>query len=128
MAYFSNNKSKFVSLRRILPILSFILLIAIQSQGQSSRTLPSAESQDRIVKLYPNPATTYVTFDLQKNYRAGLTITVYNGVLGKKVFESANVPSKVTVDLSDFNRGVYIYHISDGGGRIIESGKFQVSR
>ena len=128
MAYFSNNKSKFVSLRRILPILSFILLIAIQSQGQSSRTLPSAESQDRIVKLYPNPATTYVTFDLQKNYRAGLTITVYNGVLGKKVFESANVPSKVTVDLSDFNRGVYIYHLIDPNGKIIESGKFQVSR
>ena len=128
MAYFSNNKSKFVSLRRILPILSFILLIAIQSQGQSSRTLPTAETQDRIVKLYPNPATTYVTFDLQKNYRSGLTITVYNGVLGKKVFESANVSSKVTVDLSDFNRGVYIYHVSDAGGRIIESGKFQVSR
>ncbi len=128
MAYFSNNKSKFVSLRRILPILSFILLIAIQSQGQSSRALPTAETQDRIVKLYPNPATTYVTFDLQKNYRSGLTITVYNGVLGKKVFESANVPSKITVDLSDFNRGVYIYHVSDAGGRIIESGKFQVSR
>ncbi len=128
MAYFSNNKSKFVSLRRILPILSFILLIAIQSQGQSSRSAPTADVQDRIVKLYPNPATTYITFDLQKNYRAGLTITVYNGVLGKKVYESVNTPSKVTVDLSDFNRGVYIYHVSDAGGRIIESGKFQVSR
>jgi hypothetical protein len=128
MAYFSNNKSKFVSLRRILPILTFILLIAIQSQGQSSRTSPSSEVQDRIVRLYPNPATTYITFDLQKNYRSGLTITVYNGVLGKKVFESANAPSKLNIDLSDFNRGVYIYHVIDPNGRIIESGKFQVSR
>lgn len=128
MAYFSNNKSKFVSLRRILPILSFILLIAIQSQGQSSRTNPNAESQDRIVKLYPNPATTYVTFDLQKNYKPGLTIHVYNGVLGKKVFESLNAPSKVTVDLNNFNRGLYIYHLLDPSGKIIESGKFQVSR
>lgn len=84
--------------------------------------------QDRIVKLYPNPATTYITFDLQKNYKSGLTITVYNGVLGKKVYESANAPSKLTIDLSDFNRGVYIYHVSDASGRIIESGKFQVSR
>lgn len=128
MAYFSNNKSKFVSLRRILPILSFILLIAIQSQGQSSRSIPVSETQDRIVKLYPNPATTYITFDLQKNYRPGLTIIVYNGVLGKKVFESVNAPSKVNIDLSDFNRGVYIYHVQDAAGRIIESGKFQVSR
>ncbi len=128
MAYFSNNKSKFVTLRRILPIISFILLMAVQSQGQSSATTPSTVVQDRIVKLYPNPATTYVTFDLQKNYRSGLTITVYNGVLGKKVYESANAPSKLTIDLSDFNRGVYIYHVSDASGRIIESGKFQVSR
>jgi len=115
-------------LRRILPILSFILLIAIQSQGQASRTTPSADVQDRIIKLYPNPATTYVTFDLQKNYQQGLTINVYNGVLGKKVFESINVAPKVTVDLNNFNRGVYIYHLIDVNGKIIESGKFQVSR
>lgn len=128
MAYFSNNKSKFVSLRRILPIISFILLMAVQSQGQSSEATPSAVKQDRIIKLYPNPATTYVTFDLQKNFKPGLTISVYNGVLGKKVFETANASSKITIDLSDFNRGVYIYHVSDASGRIIESGKFQVSR
>lgn len=128
MAYFSNNKSKFVSLRRILPILSFILLIALQSQGQVSRATPAAEVQDRLIKLYPNPATTYVTLDMQKNYKAGLTINVYNGVLGKKVYESVNAPAKVTIDLNDFNRGVYIYHVLDPNGKIIESGKFQVSR
>lgn len=129
MAYFSNNKSKFVSLRRILPIISFILLIAIQSQGQSSRTTPTSDGQqDRIVKLYPNPATSYITFDMQKNYKAGLTICVYNGVLGKKVYESVNTPSKITINLDDFNRGVYIYHVVDANGKIIESGKFQVSR
>lgn len=128
MAYFSNNKSKFVSLRRILPILSFILLIAIQSQGQTSRTTPSADAQDRIIKLYPNPATSYVTLDMQKNYRSGLTIHIYNGVLGRKVYESINAPSKITIDLNDFNRGVYIYHVIDPSGKIIESGKFQVSR
>jgi len=115
-------------LRRILPILSFILLIATQSQGQSSRIIPSSDVQDRIVRLYPNPATDYVVLDLQKNYRQGLTIQVYNGVVGKKVFESINAPSKITVDLKDFNRGVYVYHVIDITGKIIESGKFQVSR
>ena len=104
-------------------------MIAIQSQGQSARTTPTSDGQqDRIVKLYPNPATSYITFDMQKNYKAGLTINVYNGVLGKKVYESINAPSKVTISLDDFNRGVYIYHIVDASGKIIESGKFQVSR
>jgi hypothetical protein len=128
MAYFSNNKSKFVSLRKILPIISFILLIAIHSQAQSARISPASDGQDKIVKLYPNPATSYVTFDLQKNFKAGLSLDIYNGILGKKMYESVNLPSKVTIDLTDFNRGVYIYHIIDASGRIVESGKFQVSK
>ncbi len=115
-------------MRRILPILSIILLLSIQSQGQTSRATPPSDGQDRIIKLYPNPATTYVTFDMQKNYKQGLTLNIYNGVLGKKIYESLNLPSKITIPLNDFNRGVYIYHIVDLSGRIIESGKFQVSR
>ena len=115
-------------MKRILPILSIILLIAFQSRGQSSRPVPVSEVQDRIVKLYPNPATTYITFDLQKNYKQGLSLSIYNGVLGKKMYESVNLPSRVTIDVNEFNRGVYIYHLIDASGKIVESGKFQVSR
>ncbi len=56
-----------------------------------------------------------------------LSIQVYN-FLGKKMYENLNAPEKVTVDLSEFNRGVYIYHLRDQSGKIVESGKFQVSR
>ena len=114
-------------MRRILPILSFILLIALNSAGQPSRTNPSGDG-DRIVKLYPNPATSYITFDLQNNFRKGLTVQIYNGVLGKKMYETQNVPDKFTINLNDFIRGIYIYHLVDMTGKIIESGKFQVSR
>ena len=127
MAYFSNNKSKFVSLRRILPILSFILLIAIQSQAQTTRGIPASVSSDRIVKLYPNPATTNITFDLQKGYEKGLSIQVYS-FLGKKMYEGQNVLSIVPLDLTEFNRGLYMYHLIDASGKVIESGKFQVTK
>ena len=113
-------------MRRIIPILSFILLTAITSRGQTSRN-PASDGTDKIVKLYPNPATTYVTFDLQKNNEKGLSIQVYN-FLGKKMYESQNVTAKLNVDLGEFTRGVYIYHVRDLSGKIIESGKFQVSR
>jgi len=86
------------------------------------------DGKDRIVKLYPNPATSYITFDLQDNYRKGLSIYIYNGLLGKKMYENANVQEKTTVTLNDFNRGLYIYHLIDETGKILESGKFQVSR
>ncbi|HNR15124.1 MAG TPA: T9SS type A sorting domain-containing protein [Chitinophagaceae bacterium] len=114
-------------MRRILAILSLILLIAISSQGQSSRPNPGNDA-DRIVRLYPNPATSYITFDLQANYKKGLTVQIYNGVLGKKMYETQNIPDKFTLNLNDYTRGIYIYHLIDMSGKIIESGKFQVSR
>lgn len=126
-AYFSGNKSNFVSLRRVLTILSFILLITSVSAGQTGRSATGSEIADRIVKTYPNPATTYINFELQNTSQKGLTIRVFNGVLGKKMYEANNVPSKFTINLNDYTRGIYIYQLIDATGKIIESGKFQVS-
>jgi hypothetical protein len=103
-----------------------MLSAAICSHGQDTR--PAApEMIGKIVKTYPNPATSYITFDLQNNYQKGLTIVVYS-FLGKKMYESQNVSEKTTLTLSDFNRGVYIYHLTDQSGKVMDSGKFQVSR
>lgn len=114
-------------MRQVLTILSFILLTATVSQAQVSRSLPVSDGGDKIVKLYPVPASSYVTFDFQKNTEKNLSIQVFN-FLGKKMYETVNVSSKVIVDLAEFNRGVYIYHLRDRSGRIVESGKFQVSK
>ena len=113
-------------MKRSISILSFVLLLAIQSQGQSSRNNP-VDGTERLVKMYPNPATSFITFDLQKDADKGLTIQLYS-LIGKKMFESLNVKEKVTIPLQDFNRGVYIYHLIDRNGKLVESGKFQVSR
>ena len=114
-------------MKRILPILSFILLIATQAvNGQSSRNVPGTDG-DRIVKLYPNPATSYITFDLQKGYEKGMSIQIYS-FLGKKMHEVTNAPQKSTIDLNDFNRGLYMYHLLDATGKVVESGKFQVTK
>jgi hypothetical protein len=120
------NKSKFVSLRRILPILSFILLTAITSQAQGGRSAPPTETGEK-VKLYPNPATSYITFDIQKNYQRGMSIQVFH-FLGRKMYETQNVGEKTTLNLGEFSRGVYIYHVRDMNGKLIDSGKFQVSK
>lgn len=114
-------------MRRLFYILAIFLLIGLQSQAQSpSRGLPAAVG-DRIVKLYPNPATTYITFELPKEFEKTHVIQVYS-FMGKKVFETQTRNQKTTIDLSDFNRGLYIYHLVDiATGKIAESGKFQVS-
>jgi hypothetical protein len=102
-------------------------LIAIHSQGQSTRNLP-VNNGDKIVRLYPNPATSYVTFDIPKGYEKSHSIQIFS-FLGRKMFENQTASQKLTVDLGEFNRGLYIYHLVEiATGKIVESGKFQVSR
>ena len=113
-------------MKRFLPIISFILLTAITSKGQSSRE-PSPDAAQRIMKFYPNPATTFIKAEFQKNFNAGYTLQIIN-FIGKQVYEAKNVNSSTTLDLSNYTRGVYIYQLKDPLGKVIESGKFQVSK
>jgi len=112
-------------LKKLLHIIAFIVFGILQSQGQT-RTIP-ADEPIRIVKFYPNPATSFITFDLQKTIDKGCDIQVFN-LLGKMVYEQKNIPSRTTVNLNDYNRGVYIYQLRDHDGKILDSGKFQVSK
>jgi hypothetical protein len=96
------------------------------AKAQSGRTSPSSESTDK-VRIYPNPAQTYITFDMQGSYEKGLAIEIYS-FLGRKMSETQNIAEKTTVDLGQYNRGVYIFHIKDPSGKILQSGKFQVSK
>ena len=123
---FCTNKSKFVLVKRILPIISFILLTVITTKGQSTRE-PSPDAAQRIMKFYPNPATTFIKAEFQKNFNAGYTLQIIS-FIGKQVYEAKNVNSSTTLDLSSYTRGVYIYQLKDPSGKVIESGKFQVSK
>jgi len=112
-------------LKRLLLITSFILSISTFSLGQG-KAGPVADAGP-IVRFYPNPATTFVNFDVQNISDKGFSIQVFN-FLGRKMFESANIAQNTRLNLTDFNRGVYIYQLRDRSGRVVESGKFQVSK
>jgi hypothetical protein len=113
---------------RILYILSFIVLTAFGASAQdrddgSKRQEPEA----RIVKFYPNPATSFITFDFQKDFDKTYTFQIFN-FLGKKVYDNTNITPKTVVNLGDFYRGVYIFQIRDKTGKIVDSGRFQVTK
>ena len=122
--YYWDIKCNFVFLKRLLPIISFILLLSVQMQGQSR--VPQ-ESDEHIIKFYPNPAISFITFDLQKTSDKGYDMQIFN-FLGKMVFEQKNIATKTTINLNEYSRGVYIYQLRDHDGKILESGKFQVSK
>ena len=100
--------------------------MTFQTNGQQNRE-PVQDVAQRIMKLYPNPAVSFIKFDFQKNYEKGYTLQVMN-FIGRQVQEVKNINASTTLDLSIFNRGVYIYQLKDQSGRVVESGKFQVTK
>jgi hypothetical protein len=109
---------------RIFYLLSTILLITVQAKSQN-RAMPLSEPETKIVKFYPNPAITSITFDFETLEDKSYSFQIFN-FLGKKVYQGTTVTSKTIVNVSDFSRGIYIFWLRDENGRILQSGKFQV--
>jgi hypothetical protein len=115
-------------LRKLLLIASIILLTTAAHAQATRASFTSAGTQPGILRFYPNPATTNITFDFQRSYDKGYSILIYNAVLGRKMLEQTNIPEKISVDLGNFTRGVYVYQLIDKTGKLVETGKFQVSK
>jgi hypothetical protein len=115
-------------LKKSLLILSFLLITTFATEAQVKLASPvNIGAQNPIVRFYPNPASAQITFDFQHSYEKGYSLQVYN-FLGRKMIEQNNVSDKTTINLTEFNRGVYIYKLFDKSGRLVETGKFQVSK
>lgn len=110
---------------KIFYSLSIILLLTLQAKSQD-RT-PGGEPARTVVKFYPNPATSVITFDFQSGYDKNYNLQIYN-FIGKKVQEVNNISPKTTINLNDFYRGIYIFQLKDKNGKVIDTGKFQVSK
>jgi hypothetical protein len=110
---------------KIFYALSTILLLTFQAKSQD-RT-PGGNPAPAVVKFYPNPATSIITFDFQSGYDKNYNLQIYN-FIGKKVQEINNITPKTTVNLNDFYRGIYIFQLKDKNGKVIDTGKFQVSK
>jgi hypothetical protein len=106
-------------------LLSIILLTSFRASCQGRSSLPDQEH--KVIKFYPNPAVSYITFELVKDANKTYTLQIYS-FLGRKVKDIPEVSDKTTVQLSDLIRGLYTFQLHDEAGRITDSGIFQVNK
>ena len=108
---------------------TILILLVLFSFGaahaQSTRTASAPGT--KILRFFPNPATTYINFEFQKDFDRSYVVQVYN-FLGKKVADITQVNQRSQIDVSGYTRGIYIYQLKDQTGKVIESGKFQIER
>ena len=81
----------------------------------------------RRTSIYPNPAKSFVRIQYKQANPLPSSLVIFN-FLGKKQIETNQPGTNVYLDLSSFNRGVYIFQFRDINGQIIDSGKFQVEK
>lgn len=109
-------------------ILLMVCFSAAGANAQARTAVFPDNGAATTVRFYPNPATSYITFeDYFKKYDKNYSIQLFN-FLGKKVYEFSLSDQKNIVSLSDFFRGIYIFQLRDPNGKIVESGKFQVNK
>ena len=106
-------------------LLSIILLTTIQAKSQARGPMPDPEREHKVIKFYPNPAVSYITFELTKEPNKSYNLQIFS-FLGRKVKEVPDVVEKTTVNLSDLTRGLYTFQVKDESGRVTDSGIFQV--
>jgi len=81
----------------------------------------------KTVKFYPNPAVSFINFEFNDQYDNSYSLLIFN-FLGKQVEDLKVTDKKITVSVSDYYRGIYIFQVRDKQGDIMESGKFQVMK
>ena len=115
----------FTVLKKIIYILTFIIGLTFTSFAQTKTADHGENTEAKLIKCYPIPATTVVYFDFVRGYEKSYTFQVFS-FIGKKVYEIANPSQKITIPLDEFYRGFYYYKLLDKNGDFIESGRFIV--
>lgn len=120
------NKTLAIFVRNLKMLLPALLVVAASFVISSFTFVPAAQNAKvEVIKCYPNPASSFVNFEFQKNIDKNYVLQVYSFV-GKKMVETPVINNKITVTLNDFNRGIYVYQLRDKSGETIVAGKFQV--
>ncbi|ACU64303.1 hypothetical protein Cpin_6902 [Chitinophaga pinensis DSM 2588] len=103
----------------------FFCLLSLVGKAQSAKTTPFSDGGSKVVKAYPNPASSRINFELQNNNEQGYEIIVFN-FLGKRIDQIKNLNTRTTVELDKYYSGLYIFQLRDKQGNLVESGKFNV--
>ena len=107
-------------------IILLVIFSSVKGYAQTGTDrLPQASV--KMVRFFPNPATSFINFEFNKSTGDTYTFQVFN-FLGSKVVDLPQVNNRIRVDLTNYTRGFYIFQLKNRNGKVIESGKFQVEK
>ena len=91
--------------------------LTAQSVGNPSSSVEITSVNDNSVTVYPNPATSFVTFSIDLEKVGHITI---NNIIGKEV-RKVNATTDGKYDVSDLRNGLYIIRLFDRNEELIKA-------
>jgi hypothetical protein len=82
-------------------------------------------AQNSFFTVYPNPSSSYVNF--ATNHPDAATVSVFD-MTGKLVEKQNLNDGKSKLDVSSYNKGLYLYSVTNKEGKALKSGKITVSQ
>jgi hypothetical protein len=104
-----------------------LLFTSVISFSQKVTPPVQASTDVKNIYFFPNPDSTTINFEFKDQVEKGTVLQVFN-FLGRQVLTIPVSGSRVSVNVTDLIKGVYIFQIRTSNGRILETNKFQVSR
>jgi hypothetical protein len=108
--------------------LILVSLLFVNTSFSQKSVLQKADNQEvKSIRFFPNPASTTVTFEFNEAIEKGYSLQVYS-FLGRQVLTVPVTGTRISINVSDLMKGVYIFQVRNASGRIVATNKFQVSR
>ena len=84
-----------------------------------------ADKQD-ILTLIPNPAKDIVTVSVNLDYQTNLKLTITD-IAGNKIETFTNIDNEITINLSDYDSGLYLIQVFDKKDILLDSEKLIIN-
>jgi hypothetical protein len=110
-----------------LVLIFFLIVFSVTAFSQKELPQINGLAEKTAIRFYPNPAVDNITFEFNSTVERGYTLQIYS-FLGRKVMTIPVSSSRVTLNISELFKGVYVFQLRDGNGRIVASNKFQVNK
>lgn len=92
----------------------------VSNQNNTMKVMSKLAASE--LSIYPNPFQANITIDMNESPAPGTTLTLYD-LAGRSVRKEMLTNRRTTLSLEKFTPGVYVYHVVDGNGQVISSGK-----
>lgn len=104
-----------------------LLFIAGIGYSYAQKPIQIPENNKVQVRFFPNPATNFINFEFKEPLERGSVLQVFS-FLGRQVASVPVQSQRVTVNVSEYFRGIYIFQLRLPSGKVVETNKFQVNR